>query len=361
MNKNLTNLVIFAMIDIDPKRFGNCDMPVTIHDVAKRLNLSITTVSRALDGYDDVAETTRQRVIEVAREMGYVPNRAARQLRKQRTETIGYILPTASPRFSDPFFLEFISGLGDEVAQNNYDLLISIAKPGEDDERLVYQRWVHGHKVDGFILNRMRLRDWRVQYLSQINVPFVTLERTLDAVDYPSIEINGQAGVKKLVEYLIQQGHQRIAYLGASSDLVIQADRYSGYRQGLHEGGLSLLNELVVESDLSRQGGAKAARKLLSLNDPPTALVCINDLTAIGAIQAATELGLVVGRDLVIAGFDGIEDAEHTRPPLTTLSQPLYDIARKLVKLLIAEIKSEPIMERHIQLQPDLLMRSSTG
>ena len=259
-------------------------MPVTIRDVAERLKLSITTVSRALDGYDDVAEDTRQRVIQVALEMGYVPNRAARQLRKQRTETIGYILPTSTPRFSDPFFSEFISGLGDEVAKNNYDLLISTAEPGEDTERLVYQRWVHGHRVDGYILNRMRLRDWRVQYLAQMNVPFVTFERTLDAADYPSIEINGQAGIKTLVDYLVKQGHQRIAYIGASSDLAIQADRYSGFRQGLHEAGLLLQQELVIESDLTRQGGLRAAQKLLSLSNPPTAVVCINDLTAIGVI-----------------------------------------------------------------------------
>ncbi|OGO71481.1 MAG: hypothetical protein A2Z49_12165 [Chloroflexi bacterium RBG_19FT_COMBO_56_12] len=336
-------------------------MPVTIRDVAERLKLSITTVSRALDGYDDVAEDTRQRVIQVALEMGYVPNRAARQLRKQRTETIGYILPTSTPRFSDPFFSEFISGLGDEVAKNNYDLLISTAEPGEDTERLVYQRWVHGHRVDGYILNRMRLRDWRVQYLAQMNVPFVTFERTLDAADYPSIEINGQAGIKTLVDYLVKQGHQRIAYIGASSDLAIQADRYSGFRQGLHEAGLLLQQELVIESDLTRQGGLRAAQKLLSLSNPPTAVVCINDLTAIGVIQAASELGLLVSRDIAIAGFDGIEDAEHTQPPLTTLNQPIYEIAREIVKLLLAEIKGEPLAERHIQLQPELILRASTG
>lgn len=336
-------------------------MPVTIHEVAKRLNLSITTVSRALDGYDDVAEETRQRVIKVAREMGYEPNRAARQLRKQRTETIGYILPASSPRCSDPFFLEFIAGLGDEAAKCNYDLLISTAQPDDDAERLIYQRWVHGHKVDGFILNRMRLRDWRVQYLSQTKIPFVTLERTFDAVEYPSIEVNGQAGIKMLVEYLIDKGHQRIAFIGASSDLAIQADRYAGFHQGLVEGGLVPRHELLIEGDLGRPGGLKAARKLLSMSEPPTALVCINDLTAIGAIQAASEMGLVVGRDVAITGFDDIEDAAQTKPPLTTLNQPIYDIARDLVRLLIGEIREEPAAERHIQLRPELVIRQSTG
>jgi DNA-binding LacI/PurR family transcriptional regulator len=336
-------------------------MSLTIRDVAERLNLSITTVSRALDGYDDVAEETRQRVIQAAREMGYVPNRAARQLRKQRTETIGYILPTNTPRFSDPFFTEFIAGLGDEAAKKNYDLLISTAQPEEDSERLVYQRWVHGHKVDGYILNRMRLRDWRVQYLAQMNVPFVTLERTLDAADYPSIEINGQAGIRNLVSHLIKQGHQRIAYIGASPDLAIQADRYSGFRLGLNEAGLTVQPELEVEGNLTRQGGFRAAQKLFSLSSPPTAIVCVNDLTAIGALQAASELGLRVGHDIAIAGFDGLEEATHTQPPLTTLYQPIYDIARRLVGLLLAEINGLPSADRRIQLLPELILRASTG
>ena len=120
-------------------------MAVTIKDVARRLNLSITTVSRALDGYDDVAEETRRKVIQTAREMGYVPNRAARQLRKQRTETIGYILPTSAPRFSDPFFSEFISGLGDEAAVQGYDLLIS---SGVDASRLSYKGYGEDTSVD---------------------------------------------------------------------------------------------------------------------------------------------------------------------------------------------------------------------
>jgi LacI family transcriptional regulator len=336
-------------------------MSVTIRDVAKRLNLSITTVSRALDGYDDVSEETRQKVILAAQEMGYVPNQAARQLRKQRSETIGYILPASGQRFSDPFFLEFISGLGDEMASQDYSLLISTASPGEGNERLLYQRWVHGRKVDGFVLNRLRLRDWRVQYLAQANVPFVTLERTLDPVDYPSVEVDGQAGMKNLVDDIVKKGYQRIAFIGASPDLAIQADRYSGYRQGIQEAGVPFEQSLVVEGDLTRRGGYRAAQKLYAMDNPPSALICINDLTAIGAMECAHEMGLTVGRELAIASFDGIEEGEHTQPPLTTLKQPVYDIARELVKLLIAEINGTPLAARHIQLQPELILRASTG
>ena len=336
-------------------------MPITIRDVAKRLNLSITTVSRALDGYSDVSEETRQKVIKMAREMGYVPNRAARQLRKQRTQTLGYILPTSVPRFSDPFFSDFFSGIGDEAARHGYELLIACAQPGEDAERIAYQQWVHGRKVDGFILNRMRLRDWRVQYLATSNIPFVTLERTLDPLDYPSVEVDGQAGIEVLVEHLVKKGCKRIGFIGASPDLAIHADRYSGYRLGLQKAGLPFDQKLVVEGNLTRDGGYQAAKKLLAANDQPIALVCINDLTAIGAIRCAQEMGLDVGKEVMITGFDGIEEGEHSMTSLTTLSQPIYEIAKELVRLLVAEIDGVSQLNRRRQIHPQLVLRASTG
>ena len=215
-------------------------MPVTIRDVAHHLNLSITTVSRALDGYEDVAEETRQLVIRTAHEMGYVPNQAARQLRRRRSDTIGYILPTDTPRFSDPFFAEFVAGLGDEASAHGFDLLVSTAPPGSPAERQAYESWTHGRKVDGMVLNRMHLSDWRVQYLAQVQFPFVTLERSLDPHDYPSVEVNGRRWFRILIDHLVSLGHQRIAYIGASPDLKIQADRFAGYGDGLQAHGLSV-------------------------------------------------------------------------------------------------------------------------
>ncbi|MBN2549913.1 MAG: LacI family DNA-binding transcriptional regulator [Anaerolineales bacterium] len=335
-------------------------MSVTIRDVAKQLNLSIGAVSRALDGYPDISEATRQRVTETARAMGYVPNRTARQLRKQTTETIGYILPAQSPRFADPFYSEFIAGLGDEAATQNYDLLISTASPGEESEQQLYQRWVSGRRVDGYILNRMRLLDWRVQYLAKMKVPFVAQERSRDDLDYPSVEVDGRAGMQMLVRHLVKKGHRRIAYIGASSELSIQADRFAGYCQGLAEANIPLDETLVFAGDLTRHGGQTAVKQLLLVVDPPSAVVCINDLTAFGAMHEAALMGWIVGRELAVAGFDGLEESANTQPPLTTVNQPLYEIARQMVKTLLAEIHGEPGPERRVLIQPELLVRMST-
>jgi LacI family transcriptional regulator len=335
-------------------------MTVTIRDVAKKLCLSTTTVSRALDGYDDVAEETRQQIIKTAQEMGYVPNQAARQLRRKRSDSLGYILPAETPRFSDPFFAEFIAGLGDEASAHGFDLLVSTAPPDSQAERDVYERWVLGRKVDGMVLNHMLLRDWRVQYLAKEHFPFVTLERSLDPCDYPSVEVNGQHWFSELIDHLVSLGHRRIAYIGANPELKIQADRYRGYIDGLNRHGLPLCEEWIVSGDLTSEGGFRAAQRLFSLPDPPSAIACVDDMTAIGVLHAAREQGRTVGRDLAVAGFDGIEGFEHTQPPLTTINQPVYRLARKLAQMLVNHINGEPLSEERVLIEPVLEIRQST-
>lgn len=335
-------------------------MPITIRDVAKKLNLSITTVSRALDGYSDVSEKTRQRVIEAAKEMGYTPSRNARQLRRQRTDTIGYIMPTSQPRFADPFFSEFIAGLGDEASAQNLDLLITRAPPNQEDEQVVYQRWIQGRRVDGIVLSRLRQDDWRVRYLHESGFPFVAFGRTNTSFKFPHIGVDGASGIRRLIAHLVEQGHQRIAFVSAPSDLTLQADRFRGYQEGLAEAGIIFDERFIAEGNLTRDGGYLAAKKLIALPSPPTAIIGVNDLTAIGILRAARELGIRVGSDLAVAGFDGIDDTEHTAPPLTTLKQPVYDCARRLVRMLAALINNESLEEPQGLLFPELIIRDST-
>jgi DNA-binding LacI/PurR family transcriptional regulator len=335
-------------------------MPVTIRDVAKQLNLSITTVSRALDGYSDVAEETRDLVKRTANEMGYVPNRAARQLRRKRSDALGYILPAGFPRFSEAFFSDFIAGLGDETALNQLDLLISTASPGESEQQM-YRRWVQERKVDGLILNRVRLQDWRVDFLCQENFPFSTLERSLNPGNYPSIEVDGRKGIHTLIDHLVRKGHRRIAYIGGQEELKIQTERFSGYREGLASAGIQFDDALTANQNISRQDGYQATQKLLNLADPPTAIVCINDVVALGAMRAGQEKGLVVGRDLAVAGFDDTEEARQAQPALTTLRQPVYQIARDLVRLLVARIVEGTVEGTQMRLFPELIIRESTG
>ncbi|HSR30644.1 MAG TPA: LacI family DNA-binding transcriptional regulator, partial [Anaerolineae bacterium] len=156
---------------------------VTLKDLAAKLELSITTVSRALAGYSDVAEATRQRVLQAADEMGYVPDATARRLQKGRTDTIGFIIPTHGPRFSDPFFSELLSGIGNEAARHNFDLLVSTRPPDTPEEDAAYRRMVEGRLVDGLLVVRTRVGDRRIDYLSRTDFPFVAFGRCDLVVD----------------------------------------------------------------------------------------------------------------------------------------------------------------------------------
>jgi LacI family transcriptional regulator len=333
---------------------------ITIRDVAKYLGLSITTVSRALDGYPDVAEATRQRVIQAANELGYTPNRTARQLRRQRTDTIGYILPSGMSRFSDPFSSEFISGLADETAENNFDLILTSAAAIEEAEKQAYQRCVRARRVDGFVLNRVRRSDWRICYLAEQHIPFASFERSTDPLDYPSIHVEAINSVSNLVTHLATQGFRKIAFVGGPEFLIIHIDRLEGYRHGLAINHLPEDPALVHLADLSSTGGYTAAKRMLGLSDPPDAIVCINDETAFGVLHAAHEVQRAVGVDLAVTGFDGLQDSIFTQPPLTTIDQPVYDIARQLIRMVLAEIAGKTIPERQVIIEPVLRIRAST-
>lgn len=333
-------------------------MRPTIRDVAGKLNLSITTVSRALDGYDDVSEETRKLVIRTARQMGYAPNRAARQLRRRSAETFGFILPAGAQHFAEPFFTEFMAGLGSELALHNYDLLVSAAD-SEETEHEMYRRWTNGGKVDGFILNRLRVRDWRVRFLSRQGIPFVTLDHS-GRSGYPCIRVDGADGYVELVKHIQEKGFRRFAFIGGPPGLINQVERLEWFRRAMQLQNLPLDERLITSTDLTSTGGYQAAIELLSLPDPPDAILCINDETAFGVLHAAHGYGLEIGRQLAVAGFDGVQDARHTEPPLTTLDIPVYDIARRLVAMLLKSIMGEAIESPEF-VKPKLLIRPSTG
>jgi len=334
-------------------------MRPTIRDVAKKLKLSITTVSRALDGYSDVAPQTRDLVTKTANKMGYVPNRAARQLRRQKAETIGFIIPSISKRFDEPFFPEFISGLGEESSSKNFDLLVANATTDEG-ERNLYHHWVNSRKVDGFILNRIRKHDWRISFLSQWNVPFVALGKSQDGIDYPCVRIAGADAYLKVVRYIQANGFSRFAFVGGQMDLIDHIDRLKWFKSALAKCGLPLNRNHILSTHMSSTAGYEAAHKLFSESAPPEAILCVNDETAFGVLHAAHERGLVVGKDLVVVGFEGVQDAKHSEPPLTTLDIPIFDIARQLVDMLLKTIAGEAVNTPEY-IEPVLLVRASTG
>jgi LacI family transcriptional regulator len=335
-------------------------MVVKLKDIAQATGKSITTVSRALNDYDDVSAETKSLVMRVAKELGYTPNTWAQRLQKQHTETIGLIIPTFGPRFSDPFFSELLAGIGNRAAQLGYDMLVSTRSPGEE-ERAAYQAAIDGRRVDGFVLVRTRRQDERISVLQESDFPFVAFGRAEEKLNFPFVDEDGTYGMKLVVEHLVSLGHKRIACLAPPPELMFAHYRLQGFREGLAEAGLQANDSLILIGNLTQRGGYEQAGKLLDLPTPPTAIAACNDLMAFGAMSAAQERGLVVGKDIAITGFDDIPMSEYAHPSLTTLHQPLYQIGGMVCEMLIQLIRGKPLEEKYILLKPELVVRQSSG
>jgi len=335
-------------------------MPVTLQDIGTRLGVSVATVSRSLAGYSGVAPATRQRVLQAAREMGYQPNVTARRLQKQRTDAIGFIIPTHGPRFSDPYFSELLAGIG-SVAGQDYDLLVSTYSPDTPDETQAYESFVRGRRVDGMLVVRTREHDGRIAYLLERDFLFVAFGRSRVAGDFCYLDVDGTAGMREATHHLINLGHCRIAIILPPENLMFTHYRRLGFEEAMTEAGLPIEEVLVGHGELTERSGYEAGRAFLMRDDPPTAIVACNDLMALGVISAAQGLELTVGRDVAVVGFDDVSLAAHSHPPLTTVRQPIYEIGQRICRMLIRLIEGETLEERHVILTPQLVVRESCG
>ncbi len=336
-------------------------MAATLKNIAQKLGISITTVSRGLAGYSDVSEETRRRILETAEELGYQPNLTARRLKKQRTDTLGFILPTFGPRFSDPFFSEFIAGVGNKAAEHDFDLLVSTHAPHSKNEIRAYQRATQRDWVDGLIVIRTRTKDVRIRHLAENNFPFVAFGRTDLDFDYPFVDEDGVMGMQLVTQHLIELGHRRIGLIMPPADLMFSVFRLQGYQDAMTANNLPMESDWIVTGNLTQRGGAEVVDNLLAIRPRLTAIICGNDLMAIGAINRIQQHGLQVGKDIAVAGFDDIPTAAYANPPLTTVAQPIYDIGWRTCAMLIDLINGRSLEQRHVLLTPELVIRASSS
>ncbi len=333
-------------------------MRITLKTIAEEAGLSITTVSRALAGYNDVNEDTRQRILGIADRLGYQPNLTARHLRSKHTQTIGMVVPRTA-HFSDPFFMELLAGVGRQASEYGYDLLISAQMRGEE-ELSAYRRMVAGGRVDGMVVARVLRYDPRIEFLHEARHPFVAFGRS-EAQEYPFIDVDGAFGVERLVHHLASYGHQRFGLVQSPPELAFTVQRVGGYLRALEQLDLPFDETYTAEGDLTRQGGMEAGEALLALDDPPTAIIACNDMMALGVMASARHRGLRVGVDVAVAGFDDIPAAVAAEPPLTTVRQPIYGIGYRLAGMLVRIIRGETLTDTQVVLQPEIVIRASSG
>lgn len=336
-------------------------MPTDLKQLSARLGLSATTVSRALNGYDDVSAKTRERVEQMARELGYQPNRTARRLARGRADAVGLVYPLDAGDLGDPRFLEVIEGLSDRLEADDMDLLLASAR--ERTELRTYQRLISGGRVDGVIVARTRVVDERIDYLQRVGVPLVAYGRTAQPDGFAWFDFDNEAGMVLAVQQMVALGHRRIGYLHAPLSLCFAAQRQAGFQRAMQAAGLAVDPALVVEGGLSHRTGHAAAQRLLVGPTRPSALIVDNNLCGMGAVRALLDAGVAIGRELSVIVYDGVpDDVLRAGMRIAAIGQPTaYRAGETMAEMLLALMRGEPLPDRHRLLQPVFEPGNSIG
>ncbi len=338
----------------------------TIKDVAKVAGVSPSTVSRVLAGDPRISPETQQKVHLVLTELNYHPHAGARSLVTGSSRTIGLITsrPTTEA-FATPFFPEVIRGIGSVLEAEGYDLLLSTAQ-GESNQRRACLHMLRSHHVDGIILTVSRLGDELIDALVAEQRNFVLIGRPADRngqLSHPKVHFVNNDNVLAAVmtvEHLVSRGHRRIAFINSPEHWVFCYDRLQGYRQGLAEAGLLFDPGLVQHSNITQQDAAQATHRLLSLPQPPTAILAVDDWVALGVLETALRRGIRVPADLAIAGFNDSPITSWTRPSLTTVRTPVYDLGALATRMLVDLLKGIPTRPHQVILPSQIIVREST-
>lgn len=323
-------------------------------DVARLAGVSTATVSRILNSPDAGRPETRRRVAAAVKKLGYEPNVSARNLRINRTATIIVVLPD----INNPFFSFIVRGIEDVAHEKGFSVLL--CNTDNDLEReLEYTKIIGRRGADGAIFLTARVSSPHILTMAE-RVPVVLACEYIDGA-VSRVSIDNVAAAMDATRHLIRLGHQRIAYVNGPPDVILCRDRLRGYTLALQQAGLPVYDDLVVSGTFYLESGVEAARRLLSLSEPPTAVFCANDEMAIGFIREASGLGRRVPNDVAVVGFDDIRFAAFCRPALTTVAQPMYEIGRRAARMLLDQLEGKAEGPRSIVLPHRLVVRESCG
>jgi LacI family transcriptional regulator len=330
---------------------------VTIREIADLAGVSVATVSRVMNGRDDVSSETRELVQRIVRERGYTANRSARGLSAGRTGLIGGTVPLVHPAY----FSFILSGAAEALYERDMRLVLCPTQHEHEREVTLLERMMHGTTDGGLLILPQESAD-ELEHLLESGYRFVVVDPLQPLNErIPSVSAAHSAGADIAVKHLLSLGHRRIAAITGPRGWIATEERLRGYQAALAAAGILPEPELVVESNFEIELGLRAARRLLDLHEPPTAIFAFNDNIAIGALQAARERGVRVPEELSVVGFDDVEAAEIVTPMLTTIRQPLAEMGRMAVSLLERLIEGQRIEALHVELRTQLIVRDSTA
>ncbi|WP_415715432.1 LacI family DNA-binding transcriptional regulator [Roseibium sp.] len=336
---------------------------VNLKELSKKLNLSQTTVSRALNGYPEVSADTRKRVAEMAEALGYAPNSQARRLATGRSMAIGHVIPRSIHEMMNPIFLEFIAGAGETYSKHGYDMIISVVE--DDHEEDAYRQIASRKKADGVIVHGPASDEHRHELLKELNLSFVVHGRIPGAEEETSwIDMNNRRAFERATNLLLDLGHTRIALLNGLEQMDFAKRRRRGFESALEARGHVADPDLMRSSDMTEPFGCENAMEMLKSDNPPTAFLVSSMITAIGVARAVGQCGLQTGKDVSIITHD---DALSFLPnsgeiPIFTCTRSSVRFAgQKAAELLLNMIANPGGKPTSLHLDAELIVGQSTG
>lgn len=331
----------------------------TIKDIAKAAGVSVTTVSRALNGYSDVNEKTRQKIMSVAKELHYSPNTIARSLVMNKSKTIGLLVSGLNKAaVKDNFTIEVLAGINEFVSETDYDLVLFSTNSIKQREK-TYSQLCRERRVDGAIIMGIRTDDPYLREIVESDIPCMLIDIPIRTETVGYISTDNKLGAKKAIEHLTGLGHKNIAMVNGHGFAFVSQERLEGYKAGIIENGIPYNEKWVVSGEFNEDKAEQEALSLFKSFPEITAVFCASDLMALGVLKAARKLGLHVPDQLSIVGYDDIILASYASPPLTTIAQNKFLMGYEAAKLLISTLegKEQPSV---ITLDTELKIRNST-
>jgi LacI family transcriptional regulator len=347
------------------KRFEHMmgDNSVNLKQLSEKLGLSQTTVSRALNGYPEVSEATRERVLKAAQQTGYKPNKAAQRLATGKAKSIGLVMQSALEIGSDPHFSEFLSGLAEEAVKYDFNFVMAPAAP--DDEINAIKRLISSGYVDAIFLAHVVDPDPRVELLRSSSIPYLLHGRIMgDVHDYPYLDVDNEGAFYTAAKLLLQLGHRRFALLNGVERFTFAMRRKIGVEKALGEAGIALRPEMVQHSVMSDQAGFRGMERFLAQRERPTAVLCASTALALGAVRAINKAGLKLGHDISLIAHDDVLTTlrpESFSVPLTTTRSSLRAAGARIARRLISKLEGLDDMPFQELWETELIVRASTG
>jgi LacI family transcriptional regulator len=330
----------------------------TIHDIAKELKISASTVSRALNDNPRISLKTKEKIKAVADSLGYRPNTLASNLRNKKSNTIGIVVPLINRNF----FSAVISGVEDVAFKAGYNVVISQSNDQAAKEISIVHS-MFSNRVDGLIISiAMQTNTFdHLRLFRKKNIPLVFFDRAVPEIEADKIVVDDQAGGYKVTQHLIDQGYKRIAHIAGPQNLIIYKLRKKGYLEALKENGIAPDESLILVNTLTSEEGVLAVQQLMSLPHPPDAIFCSNDTIALSVMIYLRDQGIRIPQDIGIVGFSNEPYSKVVSPPITTIVQPGFEMGQKAAELIIQQIENKEKTYQTIVLTTELEIRDSSN